>query len=519
MPLVLGDERMKLIGNHAKGFWTKKKILFISLMLVATLGIGVTTAYMWNKDDTKAINFGKAYVDCEVVDSSGAYFVKNTGNVDCYVRATFTVNFVDEAGNLHYTKPVAGTHYTLTNSTSDFWIKGADGYWYYKDPLSPEEKTLRGVVSVVPTTTNVPQGYSVKATVTAEAVQALPGQYDTMTEDPAYMDAWQPTHEQQQVVPTHQIADLKVMTFDIRQSGKEVTDGIDFAADTGDGDWAARREALIDYVLAKDCDLIILQGVSWVQSDWIKKAINNKTQKYRVEHLGYRNFQQYDIHGLMMISNKNKLQLLHYSDATIVPEDIRPVYGEWFSEYMDHTEEFKAGAWVDYYSMGFSLAYKLLDAPQNTPEDAILFVHNLHMDYQKVDRQNAAATEIKNKITDRTAAFPNSIHLVAGNFNSVYSTSSWKEIFDNADLFNCAISNNGETMHNGWTFVEDVPLNAPEYSTIGSNPIDYVFGQSERIRSEGFTVDRESRWGENKQYSYHYPVIGRITCYAPLNEN
>ncbi len=537
---------MNFKGNHLKGFWTKKKILFVSLLLVATLGIGVTTAYMWKKDDTQTHQFTNAVVDCEVYEdtsNNNNVNVKNTGNVPCYVRVTFTVNFVDNDGKLHYISPISNKenssnyHYKLHLASQGLWEQGTDGYWYYTKPLMENgESTEEGLVHIVTTgaTLQPPNGYTVKTKVTAEAVQALPEQYATMTKDPAYIDAWLPTRGQQQVVPTEQIADLKVMSFNIRRSGLANADGTDFDADSDVRDWAKRKDAVVNYIFNQNADIIILQEVTIYQRNAItSKILSDYSDKYSYTHYGYRSWwygigesgeNRDDITGMMIVFNTNKLQKLNYGTLTATDQ---VDYGNGWQVYQEEIEnngkpDYTNHILAEYYSMRFSLAFKLKNPPQGTPEDAILFVHDMHLDYNSTENQTEAAKELMNEINTQKKTFPNSMHLVAGTFNSELEGSVWKDTLLDGGLFNCGKNDEGETL-NSWTIgSDDLPLYAPTYyENMGA--IDFVFGQSEHIRSEGFTVDRDSRYKDtnsNNQYlSSHYPLIGRITCYAPLTEN
>lgn len=510
---------MNLKGNHLKGFWTKKKILLVSLTLIFAIGAGVTTAYMWKQGDTKTATFGEAHVDCEVTTENNIYYVKNTGNVDCYVRVTFTVNFMDNEGNLHYTKPIAGTHYELVTSTSGNWIEGADGYWYYKEAISPKEKTLTGVVKVTPHNTNLPQGYSLKAIVNAEAVQALPEQYTNMTDDPAYLDAWASIRAQQQLIPNRYIGDLKVMSWNIRRSGLKIGDGYD--ADDGPRDWAKRKDAVVNYILAQNADIIILQEVTLYQRDDIKGVLEKYTN-YSYTHRGYRSWFEDDITGMMIIFNTDKLEKLKYGTTTVLPSNdlIHGNHSDAFyhEEIEINTNPDPNRPLDDYYSMRFSLAFKLKNPPSGTPEDAILYVHDMHLDYNSAENQIQAVTELVKEIDAQKKNFPNSMHLVAGTFNSVMDGSVWKDTIENAGLFRCTPENDGETLNSWNVGANDLKLYAPQYQA-GMAAIDYVFAKSEGIRSEGFTVDRKGRWtyeGSNQFLSSHYAVIGTVSLYAPL---
>ena len=70
------------------------------------------------------------YITIEVTESEGRTFVKNTGNIDAYVRASFIANWVNAEEEI-----VAPSNGTLT--LSDGWVKDGIFYNYTNSDLAP----------------------------------------------------------------------------------------------------------------------------------------------------------------------------------------------------------------------------------------------------------------------------------------------------------------------------------------------------------------------------------------------
>ncbi len=187
----------------------RKKYLgfLLSSVLLLTAAVGGTLAFVAVKTLSVENQFESAYVTCEVIvgedNNADAIKVKNTSNVDAYIRAAIVVNWMDSAGNVLGTAPVESTDgingdYTLSvNTKTDtgnvVWIKDEKtGFYYYAyndEKVQPGEYTKHLITyPAVVLTKNVPDGYTLSIEVIAEAIQA-----DGVTDDdgkPAYQDAW-----------------------------------------------------------------------------------------------------------------------------------------------------------------------------------------------------------------------------------------------------------------------------------------------------------------------------------------
>lgn len=169
----------------------KKLRLFLLAGLVALLGAGGTVAYLAATPDPVENTFTPGKVSCEVIETftgtgtKSNVKIKNTGNIDAYVRADVVFNWVDKDRKV-YSKatPVKDTGYTISyNTTNNVW-KQSGGYWYCTSPVASGDETPVLITSC--TETNPPTGYHLQVTILAEAIQAK----GTDGTDPAVTNAW-----------------------------------------------------------------------------------------------------------------------------------------------------------------------------------------------------------------------------------------------------------------------------------------------------------------------------------------
>ena len=148
-------------------------ILAISVLLLLTTTVGVTLAYLSDKTSSIDNEFGKVFVTCEVQKSdSGEVSVRNTGDIDAFVRANYVVNWVDENGAVYAIAPVLGTDYDIALNTGD-WQLGTDGFYYHSAAVSPSNLTETFVISLT-RKTEAPSGYKLTLQIAATAIQSEP---------------------------------------------------------------------------------------------------------------------------------------------------------------------------------------------------------------------------------------------------------------------------------------------------------------------------------------------------------
>ncbi|MBQ3500350.1 MAG: hypothetical protein IJA70_02860 [Oscillospiraceae bacterium] len=122
-----------------------KKIRFLPVLLAAllvlTMASGSVFAYMKSKTPVVENTIIPAFVNCEVNETFAnnektSIKVKNTGNVDAYLRVCLVTYWVDEDDNI---MPVPSEK--LDFEYSDNWVKGSNGIYYYKSAVAPGDLT------------------------------------------------------------------------------------------------------------------------------------------------------------------------------------------------------------------------------------------------------------------------------------------------------------------------------------------------------------------------------------------
>ncbi len=168
---------MKMQPKHLKSFWSKKNIFLVSLILVLTVGLGITFAWLTGSDDETDYLFAGVEATCQTVNSYNNIAVQNTCDISEHIRVKMITNYRKQLenntyGNLFYTEPVHGTDYTITFNETD-WVRGDDGYYYYRYPVAPNATTAQLVTSFN-VLTNPPEGYELRVEYLCEAIQVIP---------------------------------------------------------------------------------------------------------------------------------------------------------------------------------------------------------------------------------------------------------------------------------------------------------------------------------------------------------
>ena len=117
----------------------KTAILILSVILV--LLCGTTFALMYRQ--TQALNnqLEAAVVTCAVEENfdgekKTSIAVKNTGNIDAYLRVCLVSYCVDEAGNI-----ISKPSQMPALSKADGWVAGTGNTYYYSKPIAPGNST------------------------------------------------------------------------------------------------------------------------------------------------------------------------------------------------------------------------------------------------------------------------------------------------------------------------------------------------------------------------------------------
>ena len=181
---------MKYRAKHEKqtkkNHFNKSAALLIALVLIVTVGVGSTLAYLIDTSSDVTNTFLPSEVSCEVYETfdgttkSNVYIqnVKDNdglSDTEAYIRAAIVVTWKDADGNVYGQKPVANTDYSISVNTTDWILSTTDGYYYHKSPVEPGEST-----SILIETCKLkdgvtpPSGYHFSVEIVAEAIQAEP---------------------------------------------------------------------------------------------------------------------------------------------------------------------------------------------------------------------------------------------------------------------------------------------------------------------------------------------------------
>lgn len=175
-------------GSHAKKSQrkTRKPVIFLAsaILLVCAL-IGGTLAYLLTNTDAMANTFTPAKVTTSVSETldgttKSNVKIKNTGNVEAWIRACVVVTWKDEDGNVYGTAPVEGTDYSISYSSTG-WLRGDDDFWYCTSPVAPEQETAV-LINSCTYIDNAPDGYSLNVEIIGSGIQSKP--------DTAFTESW-----------------------------------------------------------------------------------------------------------------------------------------------------------------------------------------------------------------------------------------------------------------------------------------------------------------------------------------
>ena len=116
-------------------------IILISSLVVFIILCGTVFAYMFKQAADSNNEFIPAVVSCEVDEEfDGEYKssikVKNTGNIDSYIRLRLVSYWIDSEGNI---APLPSKMPDI--QLGDGWIAGSNDTYYYKTKVLPKEFT------------------------------------------------------------------------------------------------------------------------------------------------------------------------------------------------------------------------------------------------------------------------------------------------------------------------------------------------------------------------------------------
>ena len=144
--------------------------LLVSLVVLLTVAVGVTIAFVADKTPEVENTFKPSKVTCAVteVTQNQVYSVSNTGDTTAYIRVAVVVNWVNTEGHVYAKAPT----YTVKPENTN-WILGTDGYYYYINPVAAGMVIAENLtVTLVPESATAPEGHTLQVEVIASAIQA-----------------------------------------------------------------------------------------------------------------------------------------------------------------------------------------------------------------------------------------------------------------------------------------------------------------------------------------------------------
>lgn len=168
----------------------KPLVLVASLAVLVCAVVGGTIAWLTAATPNVTNTFTPAKVTCAVDEQFNGTTkehvqIKNTGDIDAYIRARIIVSWQDDAGNILGQAPDSSS-YSITLGSD--WTKGNDGYYYYGKSVAPNDHTADLIASVTRTVPNdIWAGYDLAVEIIAEAIQAEGSTNDGI---PAVENAW-----------------------------------------------------------------------------------------------------------------------------------------------------------------------------------------------------------------------------------------------------------------------------------------------------------------------------------------
>ena len=173
---------MKSGKRAASGGAKRSLVLVVSVLVLVLAAAGGTLAWLVS-NDSASNTFTPGNVSCVVEETfengvKSGVTIKNTGNIDAYIRVAVVANWIDKDGNVYGgATPVAGKDYTLTPKTgeNENWFQGSDGYYYCKTAIESGSETPVLIESCAKTTgAEVPEGYDLQVTILADGIQSVP---------------------------------------------------------------------------------------------------------------------------------------------------------------------------------------------------------------------------------------------------------------------------------------------------------------------------------------------------------
>ena len=159
---------------------------FVLLVSVVALMVGMVVgslAYLFTSTGPVQNTFTPALPEVTIPEDFNKEIkkdvrVQNNSGFPAYVRATYTVHWLDANGNVDATVPTDA--YSIEINKDDWTESG--GVYYYNKGVVGANGTTSNFINICQPTDSAPAGYQLVVDVSAEVVQAVPTQ--------AVIDVW-----------------------------------------------------------------------------------------------------------------------------------------------------------------------------------------------------------------------------------------------------------------------------------------------------------------------------------------
>ena len=171
-----GKYEAKHVQSKRKRRINKTGTLLLSLLLVVTMAVGGTVAYLVTKTPDVKNSFTPSKVTCEVTEefngtAKSNVNVTNTGDTEAYIRVKLVTYRVNDKG-----QHIGGTATIPDFNPGTNWVPYG-GYYYYTLPVAHDktpEQPLIGTSGITLLTYNDADGGKQVIDVMAEAIQSGP---------------------------------------------------------------------------------------------------------------------------------------------------------------------------------------------------------------------------------------------------------------------------------------------------------------------------------------------------------
>ena len=166
-------------GRKVKRLRWNRSFVVLASVLVLIIGlVGTTLAWIAASTEPVKNTFTPSNVTTTITENfennvKNNVQVKNTGDIDAYIRAMVVVTWQNDAHEVYPTAPVEGTDYTVSYPGNG-WVKHTDGYYYYTSAVAPNVSTGVLLTNCKPVDEKTPDGYHLVVEILSDAIQAEP---------------------------------------------------------------------------------------------------------------------------------------------------------------------------------------------------------------------------------------------------------------------------------------------------------------------------------------------------------